>query len=469
MGTYVNNNVVTLGAEYDYDDAVREIGALLGVGPREDGMYHLADIIQAGSVNKWALCKPFRSPEYNFASDDARASARKKVGQSLDIPTPKRVGISNQHSYAYRYLGYLAYYADAVSGTQNWDYLKPRGMADNEPNRLRDFDGYRHNANQPFTTGISVVMRDGTVVPLTANGQDHAVNYFEASALRCYVQMANTNVDISLADLIEGTGGTQYYLAVEKYNGTNRGAQYEFFARVPDANYHSTKNVTQIGTGSGATEYIDIPLETADVNTVFDIILGINKFTQSSDTMPANEGVGFLAPRSAGNVPYRFGIALSNHPVLDLTPSLGYYLKSGASTFTSFSIPHTGSHYKTASDRVGVSLKIKQGGSAFYIIGANTGTKPNGTRYMFRLTSQQNGKTVVGTIVDSNITSEPSNKYTTINAGSGEQTVYLRFDNMLPNSGDQINFGILELSVDDGATWGTVDSGSSLGLYIEKI
>ena len=52
MGTYVNNNVVTLGAEYDYDDAVREIGALLGVGPREDGMYHLADIVQAESINK---------------------------------------------------------------------------------------------------------------------------------------------------------------------------------------------------------------------------------------------------------------------------------------------------------------------------------------------------------------------------------------------------------------------------------
>lgn len=468
MGTYVNNNVVTLGAEYDYDDAVREIGALLGVGPREDGMYRLADIVQAGSVNKWALCKPFRSPEYNFASDDARASARKKVGQSLDIPTPKRVAISSQHAYGYTYLGYLAYYAESVAGTPNWDYLKPRGMADNEPNRLRDFDGYRHNARQPFTTGISVIMRDGTMKPLTADGNTKAINYFEAEALRCYVQMANTNVDIALEDLLEGTGGTQFYFAVEKYDKTNTGIEAQYYTREPNSNYHASENITEVSKNNGFSS-IDIPLVTSDINTTFDIVLGINKFTQASDTIPAKEGVGFIAPRSVGERPYRFSFALSNHPVLDFTPYLGYYLGAGATTFSSFSIPHTGSHHRSASDRIGVSLNIKQGGSAFYIIGANTGTKPNGTRYMFRLTSQQNGRTVVGTIVDSNITSEPSNKYTTINAGSGEQTVYLRFDNMLPNAGDQINFGILELSVDDGATWGTVDSGSSLGLYIEKI
>lgn len=52
MGTYVNDQKVTLGSSYDYDDAVREIGALLGVGPREDGNYYLADVCEAKSVNK---------------------------------------------------------------------------------------------------------------------------------------------------------------------------------------------------------------------------------------------------------------------------------------------------------------------------------------------------------------------------------------------------------------------------------
>ena len=58
MGNYVNNGVVTLEGNVDYDDAVREIATLVGVGKREDGRYYLADVVTAASINMMAKYKP---------------------------------------------------------------------------------------------------------------------------------------------------------------------------------------------------------------------------------------------------------------------------------------------------------------------------------------------------------------------------------------------------------------------------
>lgn len=461
-----DTNTETLG------ELLSQLGSILGVGTRTDGRYYLADMCQADSINKWALNKPFRYNSDNFGYDPknpsvaeaARAAARKAVNQGLVIPSQENAGCSAT-TYASTYLGDLVYRAENVAGTPNYEYQKPDGST---PNRLRDFDGYRHNASQPFVTGVSLVKADGSgTIPLAADGRDHAVNRFEISALRCYIQMANTNVDISLADLLEGTLGTQFFFTTEKYNGTNRAQQYEYYARIPDLWYKASESISEVDKAGGVS-YIDIPLVATDDNTIFDLVLGINKVTQS-ETMPDEKNrKGFIAPWSAGNFPFRFGIAQSNHPVLDLTPYYGYYFASAASaTPSSFSIPSS-SMKNAATSNIGVSLKIKKGNTLFYITGANTTAKPSGVRYMFRLVNQ-GGKTVIGTIVDSNIVSEPTTKYTAITAGSGEQVVYLRFDNMLPNVGDEIRFSILEMSADDGVTWGTLDSGSSLGLYIKRV
>ena len=58
MGKYVNNGVVTLVGNVDYDDAVREIATLVGVGKREDGKYYLADVVTAAGINMMAKYKP---------------------------------------------------------------------------------------------------------------------------------------------------------------------------------------------------------------------------------------------------------------------------------------------------------------------------------------------------------------------------------------------------------------------------
>lgn len=133
-----NTNTETLG------ELLSQLGSILGVGTRADGRYYLADMCQADSINIWALNKPFRYNSDNFGFDPknpsvaeaARAAARKSVNQGFDLTTAK-IG-SN---------GSVSNIASKYDGDMNgWVYLKPRGAAYNEPNRIRDFDGYDHGA-----------------------------------------------------------------------------------------------------------------------------------------------------------------------------------------------------------------------------------------------------------------------------------------------------------------------------------
>lgn len=124
MGTYVNSNVVTLGAEYDYDNAVREIGALLGVGAREDGMCRLADICRSASVNVWSKRKPFPSTKTSFASDAEKEAEMYSV--FWGITSSVTLHPDNP----------IIYIQEWFRRTIPSDYFV----------RLRDFDGYNHVA-----------------------------------------------------------------------------------------------------------------------------------------------------------------------------------------------------------------------------------------------------------------------------------------------------------------------------------
>lgn len=145
MRKYVNNGIVNLGTAYDYDDAVAEIAMTLAVGTRSDGRYHIADIFSAGSINRWSKCKPFRHNSDNFGYDYNNPSVgnaeRKRQAQianyGISIPTS---GYGNAKDMA----------KAVYNNTAVWEYMKPRGREMNEPFRLRDFDGYNHNARTPI-------------------------------------------------------------------------------------------------------------------------------------------------------------------------------------------------------------------------------------------------------------------------------------------------------------------------------
>lgn len=129
MGSYVNNNKVSFGESIALSTAMREMAALLGVARRADGKYYLSDICIAGSINPAARYKPVRSSKNANITDADRDAVAGGFGETPQIE-PYASGIPH-----------------AV-----YEYDKPRGSAvtPTEWFRLRDFNGYNHEAVFPF-------------------------------------------------------------------------------------------------------------------------------------------------------------------------------------------------------------------------------------------------------------------------------------------------------------------------------
>lgn len=129
MGSYVNGNKVSFGESIALSAAMREVAALLGVARRADGKYYLSDICRAGSINPAARYKPVRSSKNANITDADRDAVAGGFGETPQIE-PYNAGIPH-----------------AV-----YEYDKPRGSAvsPTEWFRLRDFNGYNHEAVFPF-------------------------------------------------------------------------------------------------------------------------------------------------------------------------------------------------------------------------------------------------------------------------------------------------------------------------------
>ena len=83
-----NGNIFTIAAsnEQTTTELFTELGTLLGVAKRSDGKYHLADLCQAGSINRWSKNKPFRHSSENFDYNPAEDKVTKAaVAKSTDI------------------------------------------------------------------------------------------------------------------------------------------------------------------------------------------------------------------------------------------------------------------------------------------------------------------------------------------------------------------------------------------------
>lgn len=94
----------------------------------------LGTLIESGSINKWAKFKPVRYNSWGILTDAQRAS----VNYGLSAPT----------------------YRNSAAGTlaDEWEYLRPRGIGNNEPFRMLDFDGYFSDASQPVTPPGPVIV-----------------------------------------------------------------------------------------------------------------------------------------------------------------------------------------------------------------------------------------------------------------------------------------------------------------------
>lgn len=419
-------------------------------------------------INKWSPAKPFRNASWKFGSKTERDAARRMANQGLLLPTAANAGVvSSQAAYRRTYLGYLTYLA-STGQTPNYTYQQPRGKASNEPFRLLDFDGYMHRANQPFQT---------IIMGMEKSDLRNEINRFTQSTLVCRI-IKNAD-SIALTDLINDTL-SYYYFTAEVYLGTENSP---FYNGSPTYTYVASQPITAL---ADANDYQDIviPLDSSLDNKYIDIVIGINKFypdvNDSKDNgkkVPATESKGFIEPWEDGKFPY-YMFVQRYYGVLDLQQENGYYIKSGASAFSSFDLNTLDYIYKTtASDKVGISLKMKKAYENYYVVGTKNHYLPdNYLKYKFRLVRQTSSgnASVVGIVSNSTMTSDLASA-TIYSTGADYQTVYLRFDNFLPNSGDEVAFAILEVSNDDGTSWtplGEVNqgnSGSSVHLYLKRL
>lgn len=436
----------------------------------QNGNRNLGMVITNGAINKWAKCKPFRFGKWNYASDSERDADRKEMHQGLLMTTAENAGVTSTKGKTY--LADLAYRALNVAGTPNWEYLRPRGVTDvyNEPFRTLDFDGYNHLAEQPFNTYCSI-NKGGNMTQLPPAGiTELKVNRFVTDGLRFALKMNNNNVDISMADLLYGNDANHYFFVVEKYKNTGRGEgtnYYEFSE--PSELLKASTNIASIEQHGGSS-IIDYSLKAEDDNKQTQFVIGVNEYESDSDTAKlVGRGRGFLAPFSApSNIPFLYTIRQEYYGVLDIRHLDGYYLEYLNNPFESFTLKDYNMPMKyTDSDKVGISLEFRKRADNYYIIGSKVYSVPSGkVNYKFRLINQ-GGATVVGTLTDVTMTQDLTHAVIPMGSNDEYETVYFRFDNFLPNRGDEVKSAILEVSRDNGQTWTKISASSMGDGYIE--
>lgn len=209
MAKYVIDGKVSLGSSYDYDDAVSEIASLIGVGARPDGKIYLADLVIGNGISTIARNKPFDYPAWNFASNAARNDAR------------------NNNSVAN---GFGATPMIAPSGTSIphavYEYkMKPKGGVDS-PARIRDFDGYWHNAVSPISIDFPSYLKKSGGNGFTIFLHDTSKGWDADTCLRLHEMLNETGDALYYALLVRK--GSQYYLMPTSEKVYNNSTQRVF-------------------------------------------------------------------------------------------------------------------------------------------------------------------------------------------------------------------------------------------------
>lgn len=477
--TYTDENGNKIGI------SLWEIMSILGYYMRDtNGNRNLGMIIQNADINKWAKCKPFRDSEPFYETEADRIEARKVANCGLLLPTQKNAGVPTSLQQ-YRYLNYLVYRISSGQ-VESYPYLKPRGITAtyNEPYRVLDFDGYKHKAPIPFTTHLIALKGDGTEENLgtTSSSTVLNINLWDVRALRAMIQL-DLDADILLSDLFGGNNPKSYFFCAEQYKDVNRSQDTIFYnMSAPTALHRHPQDVSELSLTNGS-QSVDIELVEEDNNKQMAIVLGINEFASASEQIPLDRGNGFVVPwTSVKAMPFLFTINQYSTPLIDYKQVNGYYIASASAggVFTSFPLKgSTSTAYKGSySDKLGIRLDFNTKNKDYLIVGknANSNNLPNYDKIRIRMLFQKTGRTVEAVVADSTIQSNLNtngNNYQQIFSNQGQtQSVYLRFDGFL-QSGEKIEFGVLEFSL-NGGEFKTLDDvqagfdGSSVQLFLER-
>lgn len=178
--TMADSNTETLGA------LLNQLGSLLGVGPRDDGRYYLADMCKASSIKIGAKYKPVRhSTESNITE-----AQRKSVNWGIlakDNASIKANFINVDNEFGSVFSSY---------SIEKWEHETPRGtsVSPTEWSRIRDFNGYNHAALPPLSitsSSVSVNMNNGQLENINANVNGNSQLQYGSIA----------NIELMIADL----------------------------------------------------------------------------------------------------------------------------------------------------------------------------------------------------------------------------------------------------------------------------
>lgn len=158
----------------------------------------IGGIITTAYINKMAKYKPVRHSKIGLLTVEELASTRYGFGSGI-IPSLNLTQASPKN---------------------DWVYYPPRGMANNECFRLRDFEGYSHGACTPLALKVGQLVYDGeSQILIFGDGYSNAI--------REDGKRWEPDESLSIMELLH-SGGTSYdgnyiaFLLVDKTNTSNK-------------------------------------------------------------------------------------------------------------------------------------------------------------------------------------------------------------------------------------------------------
>lgn len=202
---YINNNIVNLGSQYDVADAIKEIAGTLNVGPRTDGKYYLSDICLADNIRKWSKFKPIEVDKpANITTTD-----RYNANQGFNLAWNTTINnISSSDIDAFN------------NGGATWEYVRPSTYK-----RIRDFDGYDHNATTtPFQAEGQTT--DGIELEETSDTATYCYCYWHQRAasiqpidMAIFKEYDNDTYDLKMGAIVMPPSGTgKLYMIYDSKN-----------------------------------------------------------------------------------------------------------------------------------------------------------------------------------------------------------------------------------------------------------
>lgn len=185
-----SNGIITAPIGVDTD-----VAAVLGVSSKDVGT-----LCTSTAINKWARRKPIRLVNKWDVATDAQF---KTAGFGLKLPSGS---------------------SDAVTAaTKDYEYLRPRGSAYNEPYRITDFINYHHYALPPcqgpgdYTVNTLTLNKYTFSFPLNIDSGTYGIglneinpdlmNYYIALVIRYTYNGGTYNFYLTESSKIGGTGG----------------------------------------------------------------------------------------------------------------------------------------------------------------------------------------------------------------------------------------------------------------------